>query len=139
MAELTLEARLRALGAGLEFTDEATLADDVLAALDLADVCTRRWRRPLVAAAAVVVILAATVLAIPGSRRTIAGWLGFDELRIERVEVTPPTVTVPVPPTNPVAPTGTIPAEQLVDAYERVGAGALTLERAIEIARSVTR
>ncbi len=34
------------------------------------------------------------MLAVPGSRRTVARWLGFDELRIERIEFVPPTVTV---------------------------------------------
>ena len=40
-----------------------------------------RWR----VAAAVLLVLAVSVAAIPGSRRTVAGWLGLDSVRVERV------------------------------------------------------
>ena len=47
-------------------------------------------------------LVAMTVaLAVPSSRETIARWLGFDDYRIERVDVVPPTVTVPPEPAGP--------------------------------------
>lgn len=92
MAERTLEDRLRALGASLVFDHEDALADDVLRALDASPRRTGRRAALVVAAAALVVVVA--LVAVPGSRRTIARWLGFDELRIEQVDVGPPTVTV---------------------------------------------
>ena len=42
-----------------------------------------RWR----VAAAVLLVLAVSVAVIPGSRRTVAGWLGFDSVRVERLPV----------------------------------------------------
>jgi hypothetical protein len=84
MAELTLEARLLALGEALEFPRVDTLVDDVLGALE-APVTARRWRRPLLAVAAAVVVIVATTLAVPGGRRAVARWFGFDGYRIERV------------------------------------------------------
>jgi hypothetical protein len=84
MAELTLEARLLALGEALEFPRVDTLVDDVLGALE-APVTARRWRRPLLAVAAAVVAIVATTLAVPSSRRAVARWFGFDGYRIERV------------------------------------------------------
>jgi hypothetical protein len=84
MAELTLEARLLALGEALEFPRVDTLVDDVLGALE-APVTARRWRRPLLAVAAAVVAIVATTLAVPGGRRAVARWFGFDGYRIERV------------------------------------------------------
>jgi hypothetical protein len=84
MAELTLEARLLAFGEALEFPRVDTLVDDVLGALE-APVTARRWRRPLLAVAAAVVVIVATTLAVPGGRRAVARWFGFDGYRIERV------------------------------------------------------
>jgi hypothetical protein len=96
VADVLLEDRLRALGEALEFRDEDTLVDDVLGALDVRP--PSRWRRPLLVAAAVVVIALTVTLAVPSSRETIARWLGFDDYRIERVDVVPPTLTVPPEP-----------------------------------------
>ena len=45
----------------------------------------RRWRRPLLAVAAAMIVIVATTLAVPGSRRAVARWFGFDGYRIERV------------------------------------------------------
>ena len=42
-----------------------------------------RWR----VAAAVLLVLAVSVAAIPGSRRTVAGWMGLDSVRVERLPV----------------------------------------------------
>ena len=103
MADVALEDRLRALGEALEFRDEETLVDDVLAALDVRP--PSRWRRPLLVAAAVVLVAMTIALAVPSSRETIARWLGFDDYRIERVDVVPPTITVPPEPAGP-APRG---------------------------------
>lgn len=111
-----VELRLIALGEALEFSRFDTLADDVMSELDTSAAAPWRWRRPLLVAAAVLLVLATAVVAVPGSRRTVARWLGFDDLRIERVDVVPPTVTV--------APT-VQPPEQLTAAYERVGAAPL--------------
>lgn len=111
-----VELRLIALGEALEFPRFDALADDVVAELDTDAATPWRWRRPLLAAAAVLLVLTTVVLAVPGSRRTVARWLGFDDLRIERVDVVPPTVTV--------AP-AVQPPEQLTTAYERVGAAPL--------------
>lgn len=44
----------------------------------------RMWWR---VAAAVLLVLAVTVAMFPGSRRTVAGWLGLDSVRVERVPV----------------------------------------------------
>jgi hypothetical protein len=110
-----LEARLTTLGDALRFPRIDSLADDVVAELAApppASIDRRRWRRPLLAAAALLLVIATVVLAVPASRRTIAGWLGFDGLRIERVELVPPTVTVPVT---------TLPPDEIVDAATRVG------------------
>ena len=96
MADVLLEDRLQALGEALDFRDEDTLVHDVLAALE--ERPARRWRRPFLAAAAVVLVTMIVALAVPSSRETIARWLGFDDYRIERVDVIPPTVTVPPEP-----------------------------------------
>ena len=98
MADVLLEDRLQALGEALDFRDEDTLVHDVLAALEVRP--ARRWRRPLLVAAAVVLVAMIVALAVPSSRETIARWLGFDDYRIERVDVIPPTVTVPPEPAS---------------------------------------
>jgi hypothetical protein len=121
-----LEARLTALGRALEFPRLDSLVDDVLAELDdkvdnvdgSDDVDgpghqrLSRWRRPLLVAAALLLVATTVALAVPASRRTIAGWLGFDALRIERVDVVPPTLTVPP---------ATVPSDRLAQAAAEVG------------------
>ena len=98
MADGSLEERLRALGEALEFPREDTLVDDVLAG-------TRRTtgRGPMAPAAArrrgaCCSWWSPSRSPCPSSRHTIARWLGFDDCRIERVDVIPPTVTVPPEP-----------------------------------------
>jgi hypothetical protein len=98
MAELTLEARLLAAGEALEFPRAGTLADDVLGGLDEPRAATPwRWRRALLAAAAVLVVVVAATLAVPGSRRAVARWLGFDGYRVERVVDLPDVDAAPAP------------------------------------------
>lgn len=100
MTEATLEARLVALGDTLYFPRAAELADDVLAAIDTRGEIrsVRRstaWRRPLLAAAAVIVVLALTVVAVPSARQAVARWFGFDDYRIEPVVDLPDLSGVP--------------------------------------------
>lgn len=72
------------------------LADSVLAMLDAEPVARAGHRRftrgaRLVALAAAVVLLVAVLVAIPGSRRTIARWFGVGSVRIEPVATLPVT------------------------------------------------
>ena len=99
MAELTLEARLVAMGEGLAFPRAESLVDDVLEALEqpAVPVARSRWLRPLLAAAAAVLLAVAVALAVPGSRRAVARWLGFDGYRIERVVELPDVDAAPAP------------------------------------------
>lgn len=76
-----LDDRLRALGDALDLDDTA-LADVVIARLD-EPVGGRRAGVARVAAA-VVVAIALTVAIVPSSRRAVAGWLGFDGVRLDR-------------------------------------------------------
>ncbi len=124
MAELTLEARLVAAGEGLEFPRAAALADDVLGALDepRASATPWRWRRALLAAAAVLLLVAAVTLAVPGSRRAVARWLGFDGYRIERVVDLPDIEAAPAP-IGPVV----IRGDLTTDAYRKLVADGTTV------------
>jgi len=97
MSELTLDARLVAMGEALEFPRADSLADDVMAALEQPEAPVHRWRRPLLAAAAVLLLVIALTLAIPGSRRAVARWFGFDGYRIERVVELPDVDAGPAP------------------------------------------
>jgi hypothetical protein len=98
VAELSLEARLVAMGERLVFPRAEALVDDVLGALDERSAASRRrWRRPLLAVAAVVLLTVAVTLAVPGSRRAVARWLGFDGYRIDRVVELPDVGAAPAP------------------------------------------
>jgi hypothetical protein len=97
MAELTLEARLVAMGEELVFPRAETLVDDVLETLEQPGVARSRWRRPLLVAAAAVLVAVAVALAVPGSRRAVARWLGFEGYRIERVVELPDVAAAPAP------------------------------------------
>ena len=87
MAEL--EQRLA--GVALTFPRADTLVDDVLAEIA---VPARRWQRPLLVAAAVLVAIVVATTAVPDARHAVARWLGFDSLRIEVVDRIPPDLVV---------------------------------------------
>jgi hypothetical protein len=55
-----------------------------------------RWRTVAVAAAAVLAVVAGTLVFSPGARRAVAGWLGLRGVRIE-VSPAPPGGTTPSP------------------------------------------
>jgi hypothetical protein len=77
-----LEARLAELADALDLVDDPRLADGVLARLDEpVAAATAPWLR---VAAAVVAIVAISAVLLPGPRRTVAGWFGFDNATIER-------------------------------------------------------
>ena len=84
-----MEERLRACGAALEFPGEATLADDVLASIRADVGGGRRRSRILLAAAAVVLLAAVAVVAMPGSRQSLARWLGLARLEVRVVGALP--------------------------------------------------
>lgn len=100
-----IEARLRALGDALDLDDghvdrqTDALAASVLERLDEVglpgETEQRDSRRPLLRiAAAVVLVLAVAVAAVPTSRRAVADWFGFEGVSIERR----PDVSVPTEP-----------------------------------------
>lgn len=98
-----LEIRLAELGDRLDL-DADSVVDDVIARLDEPDTPTRshgrgRWGW-LRVAAVIVVVIAVAVAATPGSRRTVARWLGLEQVRIEvrsDLERTGPPVTLGLP------------------------------------------
>ena len=73
--------------------------DDVVGALEQPVAIRRRgrWRRPLLAIAAAMIVVVATTLAVPGSRRAVARWFGFDGYRIDRVVDLPAVDAAPAP------------------------------------------
>ncbi len=97
MSDLSLDARLVAMGEALEFPRAGALADDVVAALEQPEARGHRWRRPLLAVAAVALLVLAVTVAIPDSRRAVARWFGFDGYRIERVVDFPDVDAGPAP------------------------------------------
>ena len=96
MTELDVERRLTVFGASLRFPGEDELADHVVSRIERRPAI--RWRRPLLAAAAVLLVVASAVVAVPSTRHAVARWLGFESLRIEVVDSLPAPVTVPPPP-----------------------------------------
>src|SRR5262245_52551720 len=97
MSDVTIDARLVAMGEALEFPRAGSLVDDVLAALDEPAAAEYRWRRPLLAVAAVLLLVIAVTLAVPDSRRAVARWFGFDAYTIERVVDFPDVDAGPAP------------------------------------------
>jgi len=90
---IDLERSLEQLAGRIELPDTSWLADDVLRRVTERPGRHARRRVPLVAclvAAAIVVL----VIALPGPRRAVARWLGFESVRIE------PGVTVPTTTTT---------------------------------------
>ncbi|MGH9177402.1 MAG: hypothetical protein ACRD0N_02450 [Acidimicrobiales bacterium] len=61
---------------------------------DTALPASRAWRRAVVAAAAVVAVLAATLVASPATREAVADWLGIGAVEIELSDRRPPAETV---------------------------------------------
>jgi hypothetical protein len=102
MPEPQLERVLMEIGARLDEPPRVDLAAAVGRRLRVGEVPARRsalvfrprpafggltrWRTVAVAAAAVIVLIAGTLVFSPGARRAVAGWLG---LRGVRIEVTP--------------------------------------------------
>jgi hypothetical protein len=115
---IDLERSLEELAGRIEIPGEPWLADDVLRRIDEPRVRPIRRRVPLVAglvAAAIIVLLV-----LPGPRRAVARWLGFDSVRIE------PGVTVPTTATSAAATTiepqiGLGPAVSMDEAETRTG------------------
>lgn len=96
MAELTIEERLEDLAAAMVDGNGVDLVDAVLARLDpAADVPVelRLRRRGLPStrwvAAAAVVVLVATVLAVAPARRVVARWVGIEGASVEVVPEVP--------------------------------------------------
>ena len=94
---IDLERSLGELADRLDVPGGDWLVDDVLRRIDEpARVLTPR--RGLRLAAAVIVVLAVAVVAVPGPRHAIARWLGFDSVRIEPGNITIPTVATSIVP-----------------------------------------
>ena len=51
----------------------------------------RRWRRPLLAAAVAVAVIAGAVLAIAPARRAVSGWFGAGRIEVEIDRTADPT------------------------------------------------
>ncbi len=99
---IDLETRLTELGELLA-VDAADLADDVIAALRPPGHNADGRRRTLAAVAAIVAVAVAGVLAWPGARHRVEGWLGLDRVQVVRDgEGTPPT-TAAVDADDPLA------------------------------------
>ena len=105
MSDVTLEQRLVAMGTSLTFPGEATLADDVVAALGSAR-REHRWQRPALVAAAVILLVAAIVAAVPSTRHAVARWLGLEHLPIRIGVQLPDTGGVDLGPPMPLAEAG---------------------------------
>jgi len=96
---IDLERSLEELAGRIEIPGEPWFADDVLRRIDEPRVRPIRRRMPLVVglvAAAIIVLLV-----VPGPRRAVGRWLGFDSVRIE------PGVTVPTTTTGTTTATAT--------------------------------
>lgn len=106
---IDLARALGDLGARLEVPGGDWLVADVLRRID-EPVRSLTSRRALRLAAAVVVVLAVALVAVPGPRRAIARWLGFDSVQIEPGVVTvPPTIS-----TTPATTATTVPSTTAV-------------------------
>ncbi len=89
MTDVGLEQRLASLGAALQFPAADALADDVVAAIGRPPTASR-WKRVVLVAAAVVLVVAVIVTAVPDSRHAVARWLGLARLPVHVVGQLPP-------------------------------------------------
>ena len=91
---IDLEQALVELSDRLEIPGGDRVVGDVMQRI-----AQRSWRpdrrRALRLAGALVVVAAVAVVALPGPRRAVARWLGFDSVRIEPGVTVPTTTTVP--------------------------------------------
>jgi hypothetical protein len=125
---IDVERSLDELAARLEIPGGEWLVDDVIRRIG-EPARRRSGRRVLRLAAALVVVAAVVVVAVPGPRRAIARWLGFDSVRIEPGVTVPataepassgPTVTSPAT-TVAVPELGLGPSVSIGDAISRTG------------------
>jgi hypothetical protein len=91
---IDLERSLGELADRLEIPGGGWLVDDVVGRIG-EPVRPVRNRRALRFAGAVVVVLAVVLIALPGPRRAVARWLGFDSVRIEPAPTVPTTLVSP--------------------------------------------
>jgi hypothetical protein len=93
---IDLERSLGELADRLEIPGGDWLADDVMRRIAV-PARPVRYRRALRIAGAALLVLVVVLIALPGPRRAVARWLGFDSVRIEQAPAVP---TTPVPSTN---------------------------------------
>jgi hypothetical protein len=103
---IDLERSLGELADRLEVPGGEWFVADVLRRIDEPVACTAN-RRAGRLAVAVAVVAAVALVALPGPRRAIARWLGFDSVRIEPGEITVPT---PVPTSTSTVPAISLPS-----------------------------
>jgi len=101
---IDLERSLNELADRLVTPDGDWLADDVVRRISLPEPRRVPRRGALALAGAFVVVVVVAVLVLPGPRRTLARWLGFDSVRIEPAPTVPQTT-----PSATSAPSGTPP------------------------------
>jgi len=81
-----LEERLRNAASEIAFPDAPDVSDRVVGAIEARPAHPLRpsWARPVLAAAALVLVLVAAALVFsPTAREAVAGWIGLDGLKIE--------------------------------------------------------
>lgn len=124
---IDLERSLTELADRIEIPGGDWMVDDVMRRISEPVECPT-GRRVVRVAVAAVVVLAVIAIAVPGPRRAVARWLGFDSVRIE------PGVTVPTTaPSSTVvsAPTVTAGATSLPEPDLDLGA-AISIEEAMD-------
>ena len=130
---IDLERSLTELADRLEIPGGEWLVDDVVRRIAEPAVRPGRSRRTLRLAGALLVVLVVVTVGLPGPRRAVARWLGFDSVRIEPAVTVPTTTDAPSPTTagTPLATTiatsapepvlGLDPATSLEDAMSLTG------------------
>jgi hypothetical protein len=125
---IDLERSLIELAERIEIPGGEWMADDVVRRI-AEPARTTTHRRGLRVASAVAIVLVVIVVALPGPRRAVARWLGFDSVRIE------PAVTVP----TTVARSTTTETVDTVTTAVAVPAPALDLGIAIPISDAIAQ